>query len=159
MTRETFAERVVQMQDVLYRVSYSILQNPHDQADAVQECIGRALQRCESLREEKYLQTWLIRILINTCHDTLRRRKREYPAETIEVTAPPQSDREVVDALAALEPKTRLPLVLHYIEGYTTREVADMLRVPEGTVKWRLSRGRKLLRELLEEGGLRHERA
>ena len=157
MTKEAFAERVVAMQDVLYRVSYSLLQNPHDQADAVQECIGRGLQRCGSLREEKYLQTWLIRILINTCHDTLRRRKREGPAETIEVIAPPQSDRDVVEALAALDPKVRLPLVLHYIEGYATREVAEMLRVPEGTVKWRLSSGRKLLRELLEEGGLWHE--
>lgn len=160
MNKEAFAEQVVKLQDVLYRVSYSLLQNPSDQADAVQECLRRALQKRESLRQPDYLQTWLIRILINVCHDTLRKRKREIPSEDVyAVVPPPESDHAVVEALAQLDVRFRLPLVLHHIEGYTTREVAQMLRIPEGTVKTRLARGRRYLKDILEEGGLGYEGA
>ena len=159
MTKDEFANRIILLQDTLYRVSYSLLPNPYDQDDAVQEAIRIALQKRATLRDDRYLKTWIIRILINECYGILRKKKRETPMEAIEVIAPPTSDREVVDALVQLEARFRLPLVLHHIEGYSTKEVAKILRVPEGTVKGRLVRGRDLLKDKLIEGGMGNEGA
>lgn len=151
MTKEAFEVQVVALVETLYRVSYSLLKNPEDQADAVQEAIGKALKKRESLREERYIKTWLIRILLNECYNILRKKQREIPSEDIKAVAPPGANRELYEALMSLEEKYRLPIVLHYIEGYDLRDVAQMMRMPEGTVKTRLSRGRLKLRDLLGE--------
>lgn len=151
MTKEAFDAAVVALRDVLYSVSYSLLPSRDDQDDAVQEAIRKALQKRETLREPQYLRTWLIRILINECYAALRRKRREVPTEVIEIIQPSQADPDTFDAIMGLEVKYRLPVVLHHIEGYTTREIAHMLRVPEGTVKGRLVHARGQLRTLLEE--------
>jgi len=159
MTKEEFANQIIVLQDTLYRVSYSLLPNPFDQDDAVQEAVRIALQKRASLHEDRYLKTWLIRILINECYGILRKKKKEFLTDSIEVIAPPASDREVVEALAKLEERFRMPLVLHHMEGYSTKEVAAILRVPEGTIKGRLVRGRDLLKAKLMEGGMGYEGA
>ncbi|MCL1855275.1 MAG: RNA polymerase sigma factor, partial [Clostridia bacterium] len=64
MTSAEFGVRIVEMQETLYRVCYSILPRACDREDAVQECIRIAWQKQGSLRDERYLQTWVIRILI-----------------------------------------------------------------------------------------------
>ena len=159
MTREEFVERAMDMQEMLYRISYGMVQNPHDQADAVQECLTRALQKYPTLREERYFKTWLVRILMNVCTDMLRRRKRECLPGEIEVVIPELGEGDMVQALSDLDVKYRVTLLLHHVEGYSTKEVASIMRVPEGTVKYRLTRGRALLQEQLSERGLRHETA
>lgn len=151
MTKEEFSQRIVGMTDVLFRVAWSQLPQAADREDAVQETIRRAWEKRDRLREERYMQTWVIRILLNVC-DTMRRRNaRMLPAETIPVRQQGSSDTPLMNALFTLEEKFRLPLQLRYVEGYSVAEVARMLRLPEGTVKSRLSRGRDKLRAMLNE--------
>lgn len=152
MNSETFAERIVAMQETLYRVSYSLLPQPADREDAVQECIRKAWQKRGSLREERYLQTWVIRILINECYALLRKKRRELPEEALPAyrQAPPDADLYLHDLFLSLEEKLRLPAVLYYIEEYAVGEIAGMLRIPAGTVKSRLHRARGRLRETIE---------
>ncbi len=159
MSKDEFAARVTALEGTMYRVSYSMLKNPHDQADAIQESIARAWKKLASLREEAYFQTWILRILLNVCRDFIKKRKQECPLDEVEAVAPAISDGVMMEALAALDEKYRMTIVLHHVEGYTTREVSRMMRVPEGTVKFRLTRGRALLRELLAQGGDEHEYA
>ncbi len=151
MNSQQFAEEITAMQDVLYRVSYGLLLNRADCADAVQEALLRAWEKRHTLREEGYFRTWVIRILINECYTLMRRRKRTLPLEALpEPIAPPDSgDPDLHDAIARLDAKLRLPVVLHYMEGYSVSEIADMLRVPGGTIKTRLSKARKLLKAQL----------
>lgn len=152
MTSEVFSERIVSMIQTLYRVSYSMLARPCDREDAVQEALKKAWQKRDSLREERYMQTWVIRILINECRNIQSRSKRERARdEFAELAAPPDADSELHDALTALEGKLRLPVVLHYIEGYSVDEIAAMLRLPSGTVKSRMAKARKLLKNILSE--------
>lgn len=147
MRDETFADRIVAMQETLYRVSYSMLRQPADREDAVQECIRKAWQKRESLREERHMQTWVIRILINECYALLRRRQRELPTEAMpDWAAPPDADLRLHDLFLSLSEKLRLPAVLYYIEDYDVSEIATMLRLPVGTVKSRLHRARKQMR-------------
>jgi len=153
VTSEAFAARIIDMTQTLYRVSYSLLRQGCDREDAVQEALRKAWQSRDRLRDERYLQTWVIRILINECHNILRRNsRREVPMDQLpERAAPPGADPALHDALMALDESTRLPIVLHYVEGYATREVAQMLRVPQNTVKSRMMRGRQALKKMLEE--------
>lgn len=147
------------MQATLYRVAYGLLLNRTDCADAVQECLLRAWEKQHTLREEAFFRTWITRILINECYSMLRRRKRVLSLDEIpEPVAPPDSDSELHDAIARLEPKLRLPIVLHYMEGYSVGEVATLLRLPSGTVKTRLFKARKILRlQLIDEEERRND--
>lgn len=162
MTREAFAQQAVALQDTLYRVSYSLLPNRYDQEDAVQESLRIALQKLHTLREDRYFSTWLIRILIHECYRVLRGKKREIPMEEIVRSLPPDGDAGVMEALMRLDQRERLPLVLHYVEGYKIDEIARMLSIPQGTVKTRMARGRQQARDILQdetEGGTDHEAA
>ena len=90
--------------------------------------------------------------MINECRAVLRQRARYAPleAEIAEDEAAPEGGGELYEAVMGLDEKYRLPVVLHYIEGFKTAEIAAMLRLPEGTVKTRLRRAREILREELE---------
>ena len=148
MTSEDFASRIVAMQETLYRISYSILPLACDREDAVQEAIKKAWLQRDKLRREDAIQSWAIRILMNECYALLRRKKREVPMEVLpEREAPADADISLHQMFFALEDALRLPAVLFYIEGYEVKDIARMMRLPSGTVKSRLHRARKKMKE------------
>lgn len=155
MTDETFVSSIQEMRDALYRVSYCLLQNEQDRYDAVQECLLIAWEKRNTLRHPEYIKTWVTRILINECRSIGRRLGRVTPMETLPDTGghtpPPDADVAMHDALMSLPEKLRLPVVLYYMTGYGIKEIAGMLRIPQGTVSTRLRTGRIRLRELLGE--------
>lgn len=154
MTNEDFAARVMQMQGTLYRVSRTLLREHADREDAVQSAIERAWRKRHSLRKADGFQAWLTRILINECYTILRRHKREMPVETIpDSPAPPSADADLYRFFTGLPDTLRLTMVLHYVEGYDVKEIARMQRLPAGTVKSRLMRGREKMKssEYLKE--------
>ena len=155
MTNEAFTEAVIRMTPTLYRIARGQLLIEADQQDAVQEAIRRSWEKRNSLKNERYLQTWVIRILLNVCHDTQRYGKREFPMEEL-----PEQPLEVPDytdlrnALFRLKDKERIPVILHYIEGYDVKHVAEILKIPVNSVKTRLKRARAHLRDILNEEAL-----
>lgn len=154
MDKTEFTAAVLSAEPTMYRVAKSMLQNEQDCADAAQQAILHAWERLDTLRRPQYFKTWLIRILINECTSLLRQRQRQAPyepalAEAIPA-ASPADHSDLYDALMALDETLRLPVVLHYLEGFKTREVAQMLNIPEGTVKTRLRAARVQLRKDLE---------
>ena len=154
VNRDEFAERVVSAEAALYHISKSILRNDCDCADAVQEAITIAYDRLRSLRDERFFKTWLCRILINECYRICRGNRRVVPFEDFAEAEDPAGQREdpgLYDAIMALKTDLRLVVVLHYVEGFQTMEVAEILKIPEGTVKSRLSRARAELRSALGE--------
>jgi RNA polymerase sigma-70 factor (ECF subfamily) len=152
MTSDEFARRVTAMTQTLYRVSSTMLASAADREDSVAEAIRRAWEKRGSLRDERYMQTWVIRILINVCRNQGRKRGREVLCEYLpERAAPPAGDPELRRAVLGLPEELRLPIVLHYTEGYGISEIAGMLRLSAGTVKTRMRRARGLLRAALSE--------
>lgn len=150
MDNEAFTSAILGMTNTLYRVAATQLRQRADQEDAVQECLRRAWEKRHRLREDRYVQTWVIRILLNECHRMQRRMARTLPAEDV-VPVHQDENSELKDLLARVEERYRLPLLLHYIEGYDVAQTAAMLHIPQGTVKSRLARGRKALKAMLEE--------
>ena len=151
MDKEDFAARVTSAQGSLYRIACSYLACEHDRLDAISEAIFKAWQKRDTLRAERYFDTWLVRILIRECIAILRRQRRTTPVEQV---APPEGASQNEDLRRALErlpQKLRSATVLHYMEGYSVEEVASMLGTTKGAVCSRLSRARESLRALLKE--------
>lgn len=152
MTAQEFSTRVLEVEGMLYRVAYGILLNQSDCADAVQEALLRGWEKLSTLREEEYFRTWLTRILINQCYSMIRKRRFFLPLDSARTVAAPEgADIALHDAIARLDNKLRLPLVLHYMEGYSIEEIAQMLSQPSGTIKTRLMRARRQLRAALSD--------
>ena len=153
MTGEDFARRVTELTPVLYRMCYMQLRTAADREDALQEAIFRAWEKRGTLRKEEFFKSWLIRILLNVCHDMQKRQKRVVPVEEIPERAAETDDRsaELRSALFELDEKLRVPVILHYIDGYSVRDIARILDISENAVKLRMLRGRKKLREILME--------
>ncbi|MCL2697348.1 MAG: sigma-70 family RNA polymerase sigma factor [Oscillospiraceae bacterium] len=149
-----FTRLVIDAEPTLYHISKSILKNDHDCADAVQEAIITAFGKLGTLKHEEFFKTWLCRILINECYKIHRHKRRIISFDDYmkhEQEADCTQNTELYLALMKLGEKHRLVTVLHYIEGFRTSEIAVMLKIPEGTVKSRLSKARAELKLLLSE--------
>lgn len=151
MNNEEFTQAILAMTDTLYRVAATQLRQRADREDAVQECLRKAWEKRRSLRDARYLQTWVIRILLNECHTIQRRMARTLPAEDVPAVHREDAPGTLKEALLRLEERYRTPILLHYLEGYSVAEVAAILRVPQGTVKTWLRRGREALKAILNE--------
>ena len=123
----------------------------------MQETVLNAFEHLPELKNARYFKTWLVRILINNCNSLYRENRRSVPFDELPETvpaAPPPSDLEFFEMLRSLPPDSRLIFQLYYGERFTTREIAGMLKMNESTVKSRLKRGKKQLREGLRFQGL-----
>ncbi len=152
MDREEFSRRIRGSQEKLWRISSGLLREPQDRMDAVQDAILKAWTNLPRLRREEFFETWLVRILINECRNRHRSQARLVPLETApEPRQEASQDSPLKDAILALPEDLRIPILLHYMEGYKTDEIAQMLRLPGGTVRSRLRRARLQLKSMLEE--------
>lgn len=155
LDNKSFEMLVTAQTETLYHVSMVMLKNEHDAQDAVHEAILKAYENRGRLKNEQYFGTWLVRILINQCHKTLRQRRRF--TDTGEILPgiasrdDPYLSVEVGAAIDALPEKLRITVILFYVEDYSIKEIKEILRIPEGTVKSRLNKARALLRESLGE--------
>lgn len=151
MDGPTFTTAVRQYQGLMLHVSYSLLHRQEDCADAVQETLLKAWRARASLRDPALFKPWLLRILVNTCHNCLRQRRHESTAMPDDIPAVTPDFLPLHDALARLDDDLRLPLVLHYLEDLPVKDIASILRLPVSTVKNRLFRGRRALAAMLGE--------
>lgn len=147
MTKESFAQEVMNLSETMYGVARTYLRSYADCADAVQESILKAWAGLPVLRKEQYFRTWIIRILINECKNMLKKQKRTVSAAEFPKSAILQeTDNDLYETMMALTEKYRVPLVLYHCEGYSAHEIAHILHLPMGTVTSRLARGREILK-------------
>lgn len=151
MDKEAFGRRVTFSQGSLYRIACSYLSGEHDRLDAISEAILKAWQKLPTLKDERYFDTWLVRILIRECVNIQRRQRRTTPVETVIQPQPPVQNEALRQALDALPQKLRIATVLHYMEGYSVEEIARIVGATKGAVCSRLSRARDQLRVALKE--------
>lgn len=130
----------------MYKVAKSYLHHEEDVADAMQNTILICYEKLATLREPQYFKTWMIRILINECKDILRKNRElclldEMPETEGRDMA--QENLEFMELLKSMDEKYRTLLILYYVEGFNTREIAELLELNEHTVKTRLVRARR----------------
>ena len=133
--------------DMLWRIARSLLSCAADAEDAIQETLLAYSSKRPRFKNPEHEKAWLIRVLTNKCRDIMRKRSRPVPA-TIPDTPPENSQTGILEALACVPEKYRIVLVLHYVEGYTTNEIAAIIHRTPSAVKMRLGKGRSLLEEI-----------
>ena len=142
----------------VYRLALCRMQSIQDAEDVYQDVFLRLLDQDSAHWDGDHLRAWLLRCTVNRCHDLHRFRLRRPVlalADLPEMAAPDSGAAELWDAVARLPEKLRVPLHLYYAEGYSTEEIAGLLDIPAATVRTRLRRARKRLRDTL--GGDDHE--
>ena len=153
MNREQFTTEVLKAEKSLYHIAKSILKNDEDCADAMQNAILSAYGKLHTLKNEAFFITWITRILINESYQLIRGRKNQISYEEY------MDDRKAEDqtryselyrAVQELSESYRIPFVLHYVEGYSVKEIGIILKLTESAVKVRLHRARKLMKERLK---------
>ena len=142
-----FTQKLLESEPMLYRIACALLRSEADRQDAMQETALKAWKNRASLREEQYFRTWISRIMVNECHNLHRKNSRYVPVEELpDRPAPENGDEEMRMLLEGLPEKQRVPLVLHYLEGFSLEEIAKIQHVTLPLVKYRMRQARKALR-------------
>lgn len=166
------ADRLQEHTVMLFRFASGITRDPILAADLVQDTFVRAMERADQYRGDAPLEAWLRRILHNIAVDRGRRSVREVVVEDVEerwqddrytvdpavVASRSETREELEDALVRLPFMYRVPVVLHDVEGWTVREIAETTGVSLPAAKQRLRRGRMALVSALAEGAERRRR-
>ncbi len=152
--------------NILYKICFLILKNENDVKDVLQETFIKYYTKSPVFKSEDHKKAWLIKVSQNRCKEFLRFHKRHaaVPLDEVEqsVSVTDGMDTEEIDALSFvwnLNYKLKSVVILYYIEGYSVKEVSQILDISESAVKKRLERARKEIRESVkEEGGLLYDR-
>ena len=130
-------------------LAFVYLKNKFDAEDAAQEVFLTYLRRAPRFLTAQKEKSWLMTVTVNKCRDMLRAKHREELPLTEDLSYIPTEESDVLRAVLELEDTYRVPIHLHYYEGYSIKEIATLLRVRPGTVGSRLSRGREMLKKRL----------
>jgi RNA polymerase sigma-70 factor (ECF subfamily) len=155
-----FEERLRDSSRLAFSIAYGVLRNRADAEEVAQDAFARAFRRFRQLRDRDRFRSWLTRITWRLAIDRWRTDQRRTARElatasepwepsTEDVAVARERSKHVWLAIDKLPEKLRLVVVLSAIEGHDTREVAQLLDVPEGTVKSRLFSARRMLAENL----------
>lgn len=148
--------------DRMKSIAANLLGSAADAEDAVQDTFLKAYRAARSFRAGASVATWLYRILVNACYDQLRgrRRRAEGPMpEPAVLPAAAASDRDhplrlaIEAALGGLPERERAAFLLCEVEGFSHREAAEILEVPEATSRTLLFRARRELQRGLSQSG------
>ena len=155
LTKEQLGTLILDSERQMYVTAKGILKNDQDCGDAIQETIVKAFSKIQTLKKDNYAKTWLIRILINECHNILRKRKNQVSLEDVEweiggKTQGKKDYSELYQAVSSLKEDLRMPIVLYYIEDFSVKEIAQILGITEGAVQKRLARARRKLKNQLQ---------
>ena len=153
-TDESVRRAVTAYSRMLLRLAMTRLPSSADAEDVVQEVFLKLLTARPQFRDAEHEKAWLIRATLHRACDMARSaERRNLPLEAAEAVpggeAPEPSP--VLSAVRALPAKYSAVIHLYYYEGYSIKEISQLLRLPVPTVGTRLSRGRERLRELLKE--------
>lgn len=149
---EAYISLIKQYEQVLYKVASRMLSSDEDVADALQETIMTGYEKIHTLKNDGNFNTWICRILINKCNHILNKNKNEIVLDDIlPVTQKTNNNDflkiELEEALNSLNKDYKLAMILYYIVGLSTREISELIKESEGTIKSRLSRAKTTLRE------------
>lgn len=155
MDREDYERIVRTHMDTIYRIAVSYTKTPADADDIVQQTFVKLLSKKETFTDEEHEKRWLIRVCINECNSFFSSFWRRNVDSMEILTREPQfttpENTDLYDAIRQLPGKCSIVVYLFYYEGYSTKEIGKLLHIKEATVRTRLVRARKLLKEQLRE--------
>lgn len=146
-------ELVDKYSPMIFRISYCILCNPDDAEDAVQETFLKYLTKAPEFNSEEHRKAWLIKVSANISKNMLMFRiKREtVNIDDVENIGIGEQDHEAFELIMSLPAKYKIVMILYYVEGYKSKEIAEIIHIGEDAVRKRLQKGRELLKKEFEK--------
>jgi len=170
--QKAFEKLLTKYRNLVYHVMMRMVRNPQEAEDLCQEAFIKAFGALASFNEEFAFSTWLMKIATNNCIDFLRKKKLrtysidepiQYKEEKVQVELPdrePSPERQMLDeerskmindAIQSLPPRYRHVIVLRHKEEKSYEEIAELLKLPLGTVKARIFRAREMLNKKMKD--------
>lgn len=165
----SFEKLIKEHQKFAYNVALKYLKDPVDAEDATQESLIKAFRYLKSFNKNSKFSTWLYRIVINTCKDELRKHKKsqnnyslnnednyidaieDESYEPLKNAENEELGENLHKAIEQLEVTYKDVIILCDMKDYSYQEISEILEIPLGTVRSRISRGRKKLRKIINE--------
>jgi RNA polymerase sigma factor (sigma-70 family) len=168
---DSFEQLINSSKTKAYNIALRHLSNEQDALDALQESYIKIFRSLNSFREESSFDTWVYRIVVNTCNDTLRKNNSthrtvslykndaddqelfieipDYSGSPDRLLDKKETGKMILKSLEKLTPEHREAIILRDVQGFTYEEIAAILQVSVGTVKSRINRGRLILRNII----------
>ena len=145
--KEAFTELIIKMEDELYKIARTRLIDNEDIFDAVQETMISAFKSLHKLKNENYFKTWIIKILINKCNDIYKTKKVSIVSldDNIKFNDSNNYSDDNLNfefIINCLNYDERIAMTLYYLEEYTTKEISEILKTNENTIKTRIARAK-----------------
>jgi len=138
--------------DTVYRVALNMVKNEADAQDMFQEVFLRFIKYKKGFDSMDHAKAWFIRVTINCCNSFFKKQKRQTEIEAMtDIPEEEKVDYGITEHVQALEEKYRIVIHLYYYEGYKIKEIAEILQENENTIKTRLARAKKILKEKWDE--------
>ena len=148
-SKAAYGELIAQYQVYLYKTAFLYVKNEADSLDAVQECVTRGLLGIEKLKEPKYFKTWITRILLN-CIWQDQKRTQTVSLDEYRENYLIEENVDLYDAIDSLKEQYKTVVILFYFQELKIKEIAQIMDIPEGSVKVYLYRAKKQMRRWLE---------
>ena len=156
--KAAFTELILQLEDDLYKIARTRLNNQEDIFDAIQETMISAYKSIGKLKKVEFFKTWIIKILINKCNDVY---KNIHIVELDETVIGKEDINNSINNLEdnlnfeyimkILNYDERITMTLYYLEKYTTKEIGELLKTNENTIKTRIRRAKEKIKDNLKE--------
>ena len=150
--KKWFCDNIKDLENGMYRLSYSILRNETDAQDAVQEAIYKSYKNLDSLKDKRKFKSWIYKIITNTSFEMLKNKKDYLDIEQENV----QEDKIDIDtnltlwnAVQGLEQPYRTTITLFYYEDMSIKEISKITGTKIDAIKKQLSRGREKIKEVM----------
>ena len=144
---------ILENMQTLYRVAFGILKNDDEIYDAISATTVKVFENIHTLKKEEYVKTWITRILINECYKICNKNKKIIYLENVQqknlVHNDTHEELEFKNLIRNLNDELKEIVILYYFEDFSIKEISKTIKIPEGTVKTRLSRARKKLEDTI----------
>ncbi|MCI9070586.1 sigma-70 family RNA polymerase sigma factor [Clostridium sp.] len=156
--KESFYKLIDPIKDNLYKIAFTYVENEHDALDCVHDSILKAIKSLHTLKEPQYFNTWITRITINTCKDIIKKNNKiklvdinDY--ENILTINENKSDDniEIELSINKLTSKEKDLIIMRYLEDKSLKDISHKYEIPLGTVKSKINRTLKKLRDIIGE--------
>lgn len=148
-TEEEIKELVSKYSSLIFRISYCILCNTEDAEDAVQETFLKYITKAPEFNNEEHRKAWLIKVSANISKNMLmfRLRRETLSIDDVKNLGVSENDYATFELIMSLPARHKIVMTLYYVEGYRSKEIAEIIGISEEAVRKRLQKGRELLKQ------------
>lgn len=147
-TSNNFSKKYTLYGNMLFRICMVYLGNKEDTEEAMQESFYKLIYSSPKFTDDEHEKAWLIRVTTNICKDMLRSvwHKRVVKMEEVEIYYTDPSNTYIMEEILKLPIKYKAVIYMYYFEGYTVKQISEILLISESATKMRLKRGRDILK-------------